>query len=311
MKANNNVRETWAETVTQVGLEDPRLVCIVSDISHFRMQGLAKERPKQYFNLGVCENTIVNIGAGLAMVGKIPVLHTFASFLVDRSFEQLKLAFGYQSLGGNIVVIGSGIEYAFHGVTHHSYVDAALVKSIEGSRVFNPGSSWEFNKLFRDNYDSGALNLFRATTQPHEVELKQDSFDGDRIVIERLGSDLTVVCTGYGLRLAVEAAEELAKSGLSLEILYVHTLKPLDDVAILKSVSKTGKVLTIEFQSSVGGLHGDVAKTLLNNGVPATGEAVDFGENFARAYGSFREHSEFLGFSVENIVQTARRLITE
>lgn len=164
MKPNNNVRETWAETVTRVGLEDPRMVCIVSDISHFRMQGLAKERPNQYFNLGVCENTIVNIGAGLAMVGKIPVLHTFASFLVDRSFEQLKLAFGYQSLGGNIVVIGSGIEYAFHGVTHHSYVDAALVKSIEGSKVFNPGSSWEFDKLFRENYDSGSLNLFRATT---------------------------------------------------------------------------------------------------------------------------------------------------
>ena len=309
MQINNNVRETWARTVTDVGLEDPRLVCIVSDISHFRLQGLATQRPSQYFNLGVCENTIVNIGAGLAMIGKIPVLHTFASFLVDRSFEQLKLAFGYQSLGGNIVVIGSGIEYAFHGVTHHSYMDAALVKSIENSRVFNPGSTAEFETLFRENYDSGTLNLFRATTQPHEVDLDHSGLVGGKAVVVRSGNDLTITCTGFGLRLAVEAAEQLASREISAEVLYFHTLKPLDETAVLKSVSRTGRVLSLDFQSSVGGLFADISSLLVSHGIRAKGESIDFGEKFARAYGSFAEHSSFLGFSVDNVVEVSQRLM--
>ncbi len=309
MLTSNNVRETWARTVTEVGLEDPRLVCIVSDISHFRMQGLANERPGQYYNLGVCENTIVNIGAGLAMVGKIPVLHTFASFLVDRSFEQLKLAFGYQSLGGNIVVIGSGIEYAFHGVTHHSYMDAALVKSIESSQVFNPGSTAEFEVLFRENYDSGTLNLFRATTQPHEVFIEPDEVLGGKAIVARRGDDLTVACTGYGLRLAIEAAEQLASNGIQAEVLYFHTLKPLDQTTVIASVARTGRLLTLDFQSSVGGLHADILRILAGRGIPVRGESIDFGEKFARAYGTFLEHSTFLGFSVDNVVRISQEIV--
>ena len=149
---NNNVRETFTDTIHEVGTFDKKLCVIVSDISHFRLQKFAKENPDRYYNLGVCENSIVNLAAGISYAGFIPVIHTFASFMIDRSYEQLKLSFGYHKLGVNIVTIGSGVEYSYHGVTHHSYIDGLLVKSIEGSSVFNPGSTHEFNKLFKSSY---------------------------------------------------------------------------------------------------------------------------------------------------------------
>lgn len=307
---NNNVRETFANTIIEVGMTDPRLVCVVSDISHFRLLPLAEARPQQYFNLGVCENSIVNLAAGLAATGKIPVLHTFASFLIDRSFEQLKVSFGYHNLPVNIVVIGSGNEYAFHGVTHHSYADSCFVKTIEGSEVYNPGSTFEFDQLFREVYANGRINLFRATTQPHNFE-KIDQYpvaSGQPILI-REGKEATIFCTGGDLKLALEFSEQNPQS--DLEIIYIHTLKPINPRLIIDSVNKTKKFIVIEHQSQYGGLYGDILGLLasfrIRNFVCDT---LSLGQRYCRNYGTFQDQNSSLGFSVDNLQKIFNNLLS-
>lgn len=307
---NNNVRETFAETVTKVGLEDPNLICIVSDISHFRLQKLANERPKQYLNLGVCENSIVNVAAGLASLGKIPVIHTFASFLIDRSFEQIKISFGYHKLPVNIIVIGSGIEYAFHGVTHHSYSDASMIKSIENSLVFNPGSTHEFSELFTKNYDNGKINLFRATTQPHNYKgiLDEKITAGNGIEIKS-GDQVTIFCSGGDLAIALEFCSTYPD--LSIQVIYFHTLKALDEEIIINSVQKTKKFISLDHQSIYGGLHQDILYVLSKNKIfNFICDQISLGNKFSREYGTYAEQNYRNGFSSENLLNKFKSLMT-
>ncbi len=301
MSMNNNVRETFAKSVTEVGLSDEKLICIVSDISHFRLQDLASQRNNQYFNLGVCENSIINLAAGLASLGKIPVVHTFASFLVDRSFEQIKISFGYHKLSANIIVIGSGIEYAYHGVTHHSYTDSAMIKSIENSKVYNPGSTYEFDQLFKANYDNNCINLFRATTQPHGFAgIENFNIESDKAVRIKIGNSGTIFCSGGDLAIATKFAED--NPNFDAEIIYFHTLKPLDEKMIVESVSKTKKFISLDHQSIYGGLHQDILYILSKNKINGfLCDEISLNDKFSRDYGTYTEQNARLGFTSSRI----------
>ncbi len=311
---NNNVRESFTDTVYDVGKKDKKLCVIVSDISHFRLQKFAKENPNRYYNLGVCENSILNVAAGIAHAGFIPVVHTFASFLIDKSFEQIKLSFGYNRLPLNLVVIGSGVEYAYHGVTHHSYVDSALVKSVENSAVFNPGSFDEFDKLFKQSYNNGKINLFRATTKPHNVDInklvKNNKFKAGKGIVVKKGNDLTIITTGHNLKIAIDSIEFLNKKKINPEIIYLPTIKPLDIDLIKKSTKKTKKFVVMEHQSSTGGLYSDICSHLMSDKGKTNikGQNLSFGENFIHEYGTFDQHNKRLGFSAKGIYSCFKKI---
>jgi transketolase len=303
---NNNVRETFTNTIERIGSIDERLVVIVSDISHYRLQGFATNSNGRYLNLGVCENSIVNVAAGMAHRGYIPVLHTFASFLVDRSFEQIKLSFGYHGLPVNLVSIGSGIEYSYHGVTHHSYIDGALIKSIDGSMVFNPGSTREFDQLFSSAYNNGCINLFRATTQPHNVDLDRYHITPGRAVTVTQGSDLAIFCTGQTLSTALASIPYFKDKGVEVEVVYLHTLKPLDTVKIKEVFSRCKKSIVMEHQFRTGGLFSDIASLAVQDSshpVPNI-SPIDLGDKFVHEYGTFSQHNARLGFSIINLLST-------
>ena len=302
---NNNVRETFAKSVESIGLSDARLVVIVSDISHYRLQGFAREAPGRYMNLGVCENSIVNFAAGMAHVGYIPVIHTFASFLIDRSFEQIKLSFGYHKLPVNLIAIGSGIEYSYHGVTHHSYIDGALIKSIDNSMVFNAASTNEFDQLFAKSYSNGAINLHRATTQPHNVDLRGKEIVPGKAIRIKKGTDLVIFCTGQTLSVAVESIPFFTDQGVDVEVVYIHTLKPLDVSLISESLHRCKRAIVMEHQSKVGGLFSDIAMCAVEGcfEVPPQVASVSLGDSFIHEYGTFQQHNTRLGFSVENLLR--------
>ena len=301
---NNNVRETFTDSIYEVGKKDKKLCVMVSDISHFRLQKFAKENPGRYHNLGVCENSIVNMAAGIAYTGFIPVIHTFASFMIDRSYEQLKLSFGYHRLGGNIVTIGSGVEYSFHGVTHHSYIDGLLVKSIENSNVYNPGSTFEFDQLFQKEYNNGRLNLFRATTKSHDIDLSDYKIESGKGILFKKGADLTIIATGYHLKTAKDSIKLFEKNNINVEIIYLPTIKPLDNEMLTKSINKTSRFIVMEHQSEYGGLFSDISALVLNtkNEKNIQGRSLSLGDTFVHEYGSFEEHNQRLSFSSEGLL---------
>jgi len=307
---NNKVRETFSETIYDIGKTDKKICVIVSDISHFRLQKFAKENPGRYYNLGVCENSIVNVAAGIAHLGFIPIIHTFASFLIDKSFEQLKLTFGYNKLPVNLIAIGSGIEYAFHGVTHHSYIDGLLVKSIENSSVFNPGSTYEFDQLFKKAYKNGKINLFRATTQSHEVDLSKHEIIPGKGILYKEGTDLTIISTGYNLKTAIDSVPLFKKNNVNVEIIYLPTIKPLDENLIIKSIEKTSKFIVMEYQSEYGGLYSDISSMILknNNKKIIQGKSLSLANNFVHEYGTFEQHNKRLNFTGEGLLSLHKEL---
>jgi transketolase len=308
---NNNVRETFTDSIYKVGKKDKKLCVMVSDISHFRLQKFAEENPGRYYNLGVCENSIVNMAAGIAYTGFIPVIHTFASFMIDRSYEQLKLSFGYHKLGGNIVTIGSGVEYSFHGVTHHSYIDGLLVKSIENSNVYNPGSTYEFDQLFSSEYNNGKLNLFRATTKSHEIDLSNHKIVSGKGILFKEGVDFTIITTGYHLKTALDSIELFERNNINVEILYLPTIKPLDNELIFQSVNKTSRFVVMEHQSNYGGLFSDISSLLMDakSQKSIRGKSLSLGDSFIHEYGSFEEHNQRLNFSNEGLLSIYQNLL--
>ena len=143
-----NIRQEFADTMLEVGKKNPNLIVMVSDISHGVLKPFAKSCPNQYYNIGICEQSIVNMASGLSKLNLIPVVHTIAPFIVERSYEQIKLDFGYQKLGVNIITVGGSFDYSKLGCSHHCYTDVSLMSHFSQSCIFIPGSAKEFNLLF-------------------------------------------------------------------------------------------------------------------------------------------------------------------
>lgn len=249
-----SLRPQFAETISRIGNIDSDLFVIVGDISHGLLSEFRENHPSRYRNIGICEPAMISVSAGLNAAGFNPVIHTIAPFLIERSFEQIKLDFGYQKFNCNLISVGSSFDYVKLGCSHHSYIDVALIASIEDSKVFIPGSKNEFDTLFTDNYQSSGVKYFRLTENGHGFdELTSDAVAGKNIVV-RQGTELTIVTLGPSLRTAMAVSDMLEKVGISVEVIYVHSFKPFDANSILDSVSKTGALVSISQLSTVGGL---------------------------------------------------------
>ena len=298
----SNLRDKFTETVTEVGLSDDKLIVLVSDISHFRFKPLFDVRPKQYYNVGICENTVINMASGLSSLGFHVVVHTFSSFLLERSYEQIKLGFGYQRLGCNILAIGCGIDYPSHGVTHHTYGDFALMKTIDGSQIFFPVSELEFNQLFKKTYNNGKLNIFRIPQYNHDYSFKSEQINPGKGILIKEGSDVTIVVLGQPLKTVLSSIYELEKNNVSAEIVYINTVKPLDMELINKSINKTRRCLVIEEHGMYGGVFDDILRFTKDlNEIKYS--SINLGDQYIHEYGTYEQHHKRLGFSVEGIIK--------
>lgn len=310
MKASNNksMRQSFADTMLSVGKRDKRLTVLIGDISHHILQPFAQACPGRFYNIGICEPAMVNMAAGLSKTGLIPVVHTIAPFIVERSFEQIKLDFGYQNLGVNLITVGSAFDYAALGCTHHCYGDFALLKTIPRADLYYPASPAEFRRIFSKVYRNGRINYFRLPESQHEQAVSVSMIKpGQAIVMER-GRDVTLVAVGPHLKTAMEAADMLRESGYKAEVLYIHTVRPLDKEAIRRSLRKTGAGLVIDEHSSYGGVFDDVLRATYDLG-DIKYDSINLGDEFIHEYGTYEQHCERLGLTAENAAVKAKKLI--
>lgn len=289
------MRQAFADTMLAIGRQDPKLVVLVGDIGHTILKPFAAVCPGRYFNIGILEAATVNIAAGMAKTGLYPVVHTIAPFLVERAFEQIKLDFCYQELGGTLVSVGAAFDYAGLGCSHHCYDDLGLIKSLPGSQVVYPASPWEFETLFRQTYQNGKLTYFRLSEQ-HGVDIPKAAIRLGRGVIIRLGSGKTIICTGPQLKTVMDALPLIPEN---TTILYYPTIKPFDAALACCSISikspENRRVLVVEEHSMYGGLADDVRRT------GSKVDAICIPDEFQRGYGTRQDHLNALGFTPQNI----------
>ncbi len=303
------IREVFADLVNTIGKKDKNLVVMVGDISHGILKKFRKNFPDRYYNIGICEPSMVNLAAGLSKVGLNPVIHTIAPFLIERSYEQIKLDFGYQKLPVNIVSVGGAFDYTKLGCSHHCYTDVSLLSHFKNSNIILPASEKEFKKLFLKIYKMKKINYFRLPENKHEVNIDTKKIKFGKIVKVLNGKDVTLVASGTMLKEAKIASDYCRKIGIEIELLYVHTLKPFDKKTIIKSVKKTNKIVTVEDLSAHDGLYSLCIKSIYDlNNVKAKQLAI---KDFIHSYGSFNELCKKSGLDHKNIIQQIKNIYAE
>lgn len=215
------MRRQFRDTVMDLAARDERVVVILGDISHYLFSAFQEKYPSRFYNMGVCENALVSIAAGLGAQGFHPFVHTIAPFITERSLEQIKLDMCYNEFGGNILSCGASFDYAWDGATHHCYTDLEILRLLPGMEVIQPGSRKELDTLLRSQYNNRRPTYFKLSDFPHNIDL--DIKFGEGVVMKDVGAAPTVVTAGPLLANVLEACKDL-----SVNLVYFHTIKPID-----------------------------------------------------------------------------------
>jgi len=215
------MRRQFKNTVMDLALHDKRIVMILGDVSVYLFKDFHEKYQDRFCNMGISENTLISVGAGLSAMGFYPFVHTIAPFITERSYEQIKLDMCYNRFGGNIVSCGASFDYAWDGATHHSYTDLAILRLLPGMEVIQPGSTRELDVLLRSQYNNGNATYFRLSDHPHKIDIPVEF--GRGVALKDNGAAVTVMTAGPLLGNVLEACRDMP-----VNVVYFHTLKPID-----------------------------------------------------------------------------------
>ena len=258
-------RESYGNALKELGAENPNVLVLDAYLAGATKTGVFKKAyPDRFFDCGIAEGNMVGIAAGLATTGKIPFCSTFAMFAAGRAFEQVRNSVGYPHLNVKIAATHAGISVGEDGATHQCNEDIALMRTIPGMVVLNPADDVEARAAVKAaaEYEGPVYLRFGRLAVPVFNDEANYKFEIGKGILLREGTDLTIVATGLCVNSALEAAEKLAAEGISAEVINIHTIKPLDEEIILESAKKTGKVVTAEEHSVIGGLGSAVCDVL-------------------------------------------------
>ena len=258
-------RESYGNALIELGKEHENLVVLDADLAAATKTGMFKKVfPERHIDCGIAECNMVGIAAGLATTGMVPFASTFAMFAAGRAFEQIRNSVGYPHLNVKIGATHAGISVGEDGATHQCNEDIALMRTIPGMTIINPSDDVEAKAAVRAAYElDGPVYLrFGRLAVPVINDNDDYKFEIGKGVVLREGKDVTIVATGICVDSALGAAEKLAAEGISAEVINICTIKPLDEDIIIKSAKKTGKVVTAEEHSVIGGLGSAVCDAL-------------------------------------------------
>ena len=258
-------REAYGKALAEFGAKYPDLVVLDADLANAtKTNSFQKVFPDRHIDCGIAECNMMGIAAGLATVGKIPFASTFAMFASGRAYEQVRNSIGYPHLNVKIGATHAGITVGEDGASHQCLEDMALMRAIPGMVVINPSDAVEARAAVQAaiEYVGPVYLRFGRAAVPIINDREDYHFEIGKGELLREGSDVTIVATGICVSSALEAAEKLAADGISAEVINIHTIKPLDTELIVKSAKKTGKVVTAEEHTIIGGLGGAVCEAL-------------------------------------------------
>lgn len=258
-------RESYGNALIEIGKENPNLVVLDADLAAATKTGMFKKVfPERHIDCGIAESNMAGVAAGLSLTGKIPFMSSFAMFAAGRAFEQVRNSIGYPHLNVKIGATHAGITVGEDGATHQCNEDIALMRTIPGMVVMCPADDVEARAAVRAavEYDGPVYIRFGRAAVPVINDRPDYKFEIGKGTIVREGTDVTIVATGICVDSALGAAEKLAAEGISAEVINICTIKPLDEDIIIKSAKKTGKVVTAEEHSVIGGLGSAVCDAL-------------------------------------------------
>lgn len=306
---NKSTREGFGDGLYEVGIGNDRVVALCSDlISSLKMEKFIDNFPDRFFQTGIAEANMMGIAAGLATGGKIPYTGTFANFSTGRVYDQIRQSIAYSNKNVKICASHAGLTLGEDGATHQILEDIGLMKMLPGMVVINP-CDYNQTKLATieiSKYDGPVYLRFGRPSWPMFTE--GFPFEIGKALKMNDGVDLTIFATGHMVWNAIEAAKVLEGEGYSIELINIHTIKPLDEVAILESVSKTGAVVTVEEHNYIGGM-GESISSLLSRKLPLPIEMVAVNDTFGESGGVYELLDKY-GLSCDHIISSCRKVLS-
>jgi transketolase len=304
--AEASTRETYGKTLVELGRQNKDIVVLDADLSPSTMTNLfAREFPERFFNCGLQEQNMIAIAAGLAASGKIVFASTFAVFVVCRCFDQLRLCISQPNLNVKIVATHGGITVGEDGISHQAIEDLALCCALPSFTVVVPADAIEAAEAVRAAASAYGPFYIRLSRPRTPIVYPVDyHFTLDKAVTMRQGKDVTVIATGIMVAKALEAADILARQDIDCRIINMHTLKPLDEAAIVKAASETGVIVVAEEHLAQGGLGSRVAQVVTRE-KPVPMGFINLGDRYAVS-GKSEELLQRYGLTARDIEEAVK-----
>ena len=258
-------RESYGNALVELGTQHNDLVVLDADLAEATKTIIFKKQfPERHIDCGIAESNMIGVAAGLSLTGKVPFCSSFAMFAAGRTYEQIRNSVGYPHLNVKIGATHAGISVGEDGATHQCNEDIALMRAIPGMTIINPSDDVEARAAVRAayEYDGPVYLRFGRLAVPVFNDEATYKFEIGKGVVLQEGSDVTIFATGLEVNESIQAAKMLEADGVSVELINIHTIKPLDAELVVKSAAKTGKVVTVEEHSIIGGLGSAVAEVL-------------------------------------------------
>jgi transketolase len=306
---SKDTRSGFGAGLLEAGKQDEQVVALCADlVGSLKMQDFINAFPDRFFQIGIAEANMMGIAAGLTIGGKIPFTGTFANFSTGRVYDQIRQSIAYSDKNVKIAASHAGLTLGEDGATHQILEDIGLMKMLPGMTVINP---CDYNQtkaatIAVAKYHGPVYLRFGRPVVPNFTPADQ-TFEIGKAVLLNEGTDVTIVATGHLVWEAIQAGEQLSELGINAEIINIHTIKPLDEEAILASVMKTGCVVTAEEHNRLGGLGDSVAQVLIKN-YPAPQEYVAVDDSFGES-GTPAELMQKYGLDAAHIVLAVQRVM--
>ncbi len=304
-----DTRSGFGAGLTELGRNNPNVVALCADlVGSLKMQDFIDENPERFFQVGIAEANMIGMSAGLTIGGKIPFAGTFANFATGRVYDQIRQSVAYSGKNVKICASHSGVTLGEDGATHQILEDIGLMKMLPGMTVIN---TCDYNQTKAATLaiaeHEGPVYLRFGRPKVANFTPEDQKFEIGKAVHLLEGTDVTIIATGHLVWEAIQAAEQLNEKGISAEVINIHTIKPLDEEAIINSVKKTGCVVTAEEHNFLGGLGESVARTL-SLSTPTPQEFVATQDTFGES-GTPEQLMAKYGLNAEAIVKASEKVI--
>lgn len=300
------MRNEFAETIFELALNNNRIILIIGDTGAGLFDDFKQTLPDQFLNAGIAEANMITVAAGLAKSGFIPFVYAIGPHMVYRAYEQIRNDLCFNSLNVKIVSVGSGLHYSDHGPTHHSTEDFGVLRVLPNIKILSPSCGYEtkvLTRLISEDIGPSYLRLGRGKETVQNTNLRI----GKGINVKQ-GTDITVIATGSGVNDSYIISKELDQKNISLEIINIHTIKPLDEKIIIDSIKKTKKAITIEEHQRTGGLGDAVSSLIVEQKLQVELMKLGVGDEFCSYIGSYEGIKRKYGLSMQYISESIANL---
>jgi transketolase len=304
-----DTRSGFGDGLTALGRTNPNVVALCADlVGSLKMDQFIEENPERFFQIGIAEANMMGIAAGLTIGGKIPFTGTFANFSTGRVYDQIRQSIAYSGKNVKICASHAGLTLGEDGATHQILEDIGLMKMLPGMTVIN---TCDYNQtkaatIAIADFEGPVYLRFGRPKVPVFMPTDEKFVIGKGIQLTE-GTDVTIVATGHLVWESLQAAEQLEAEGISAEVINIHTIKPLDEDIIIKSVKKTGCIVTAEEHNKLGGLGESVARTLALN-IPTPQELVATNDTFGES-GTPEQLMKKYGLDAASVVKAVKKVL--